>query len=339
MKAIGVRQYLPTSDPDCFVEFDQATPAPGPRDLLVRIKAVSVNPVDTKVRAGISAEPGEPRVLGWDAAGIVEQVGNEASLFQPGDVVWYAGSITRPGCNAELQCVDERITGHKPASLGYEEAAAMPLTAITAWEALFERLGIHRLKDAGKSILIIGGAGGVGSIAIQMASEMAGLTVIATASRDETVAWCRKMGASECINHRNDLRQELERIGVPEVDYILCLNDTDYYFAIMADVIRPQGKICSIVGNSTPLDLDLLKSKSATFAWEFMFTRAMYETDDMHRQHELLEEVARLIDAGRLHTTLTRLHGTMSAETLRTAHAELESGRMIGKLVLDGMAS
>jgi alcohol dehydrogenase len=339
MKAIGVHQYLPTSDPDCFVEFDQATPAPGPRDLLVRIKAVSVNPVDTKVRAGISAEPGEPRVLGWDAAGIVEQVGNEASLFKPGDAAWYAGSITRPGCNAELQCVDERIAGHKPASLGYAEAAAMPLTAITAWEALFERLGIHRLKDAGKSILIIGGAGGVGSIAIQMASEIAGLAVIATASRDETMAWCRKMGASECINHRNDMKQELERIGVAEVDYILCLNDTDYYFAIMADVIKPQGKICSIVGNSRPLDLDLLKSKSATFAWEFMFTRAMYETDDMHRQHELLEEVARLIDAGRLQTTLTCQHGTMSAETLRTAHAELESGRMIGKLVLDGMAS
>lgn len=337
MRAIGTRLYLPATDPECFVDFEMPVPEPAARDLLVRVKAVSVNPVDTKVRAGIANELEMPRVLGWDAAGVVEQVGAEVSLFKPGDEVWYAGSITRPGCNSELHLVDERIVGHKPAVLSWEQTAALPLTTITAWEALFDRLTILSERDAGKTVLIIGGAGGVGSIATQLASKVAGLKVIATASRDETIQWCLDMGSQQCINHRLDLKQELERIDTPEVDYILCFNDTDKYFTTMAEIIRPQGAICSIVGNRQPLNLDLLKSKSATFAWEFMFTRAMYETDDMLRQHALLNEVAELVDEGVIRSTMTRPLGPLSAESLRAAHAEVETGSMIGKLVLSGI--
>ena len=337
MKATGARQFLPTTDPECFIDFEMPVPEPAERDLLVRVKAVSVNPVDTKVRSSLKETLELPRVLGWDAAGIVEQVGSNVSLFRPGDEVWYAGSITRPGCNSEYQLVDERIVARKPVSSSWEQAAALPLTSITAWEAIFDRLAIRPEKDSGKSVLIIGGAGGVGSIAIQLASKVAGLNVVATASRDETVQWCMELGSQHCINHHHDLNQELERIGIPEVDYILCFNDTDQYFATMAEIIRPQGKICSIVGNREPLNLDLLKSKSATFAWEFMFTRSMYETDDMLRQHALLNEVASFVDEGLITTTMTRSIGPLSAESLRTAHAEVETGSMIGKLVLSGI--
>ena len=337
MRAIGARQYFPASDPDCFVEFDAAIPEPGARDLLVRVMAVSVNPVDTKVRASLKDELESPRVLGWDCAGVVEQVGDDVSLFRPGDEVWYAGSITRPGCNSEFHLVDERIVGSRPATLSWEQAAALPLTTITAWEAIFDRLAIRPERDTGKSVLIIGGAGGVGSIAIQLASKVAGLNVIATASRDETVQWCMELGSQHCINHQLDLKKELERIGIPGVDYILCFNDTDQHFTAMADIIRPQGRICSIVGNRHPLNLDLLKNKSAMFAWEFMFTRSMYETDDMQRQHALLNEVAGLVDEGRVRTTMTRSLGPLTAESLRAAHAEVETGSMIGKLVLSGI--
>jgi len=336
MRATGILQSLPASDRDCFVDFEMPDPEPTARDLLVRVRAISVNPVDTKVRAGLPGKLESPKVLGWDVAGTVEQAGADVSLFRPGDEVWYAGSITRPGCNSELHLVDERIVGRKPTTLSWQQAAALPLTGITAWEALFDRLAIQPDEHAGRSLLIIGAAGGVGSIAVQLATRVAGLDVIATASRDETVHWCMQMGSRYCINHHHDLAQELERIGVPEVDYILCLNDTDRYFATMAKVIRPQGKICSIVGNREPLNLDLLKNKSATFAWEFMFTRAMYETDDMQQQHRLLERLAGLVDEGVIRTTMTRSAGSLSADTLRAAHAEIESGTMIGKLVLSG---
>jgi len=337
MRATGARRSLPVTDPDCFVDFELPDPEPGPRDLLVRVKAVSVNPVDTKVRAGIKGELDEPRVLGWDAAGVVERVGDEVTLFRPGDEVWYAGDITRPGCDSELHVVDERIVGRKPSSLSWQEAAAMPLTTITAWEALFDRLVVDRERDAGKRVLIIGGAGGVGSIAIQLADRVAGLEVIATASRARTRGWCMDLGSRHVIDHSRDLKDELEHVGISEVDYVLCFNDTDRYFPQLPDIVRPQGRVCSIVGNRELLNLDLLKSKSITFAWEFMFTRSMYQTEDMIRQHELLDKVAGLVDDGVLRTTLTRSPGALNAESLRQAHAEVESGHMIGKLVLSGM--
>lgn len=337
MKAIGVLQYRSTGDPDCFIEFDTTTPQASGRDLLVRVLAVSVNPVDTKVRAGITEPLAEPRILGWDVAGVVEAVGADVALFRPGDRVWYAGSITRPGCNSQYHLVDERIVGRMPESLDFEAAAALPLTSITAWEALFDRLGVDPDHDAGRSILIIGGAGGVGSIATRLAKKVAGLTVFATASRTESADWCHRMGADHCINHYHPLPDELSRIGEGEVDFILCLNNTDQHFAGMAEVIRPQGKICTVVSSEGPLDMNLLKNKSVTYAWEFMYTRSMYETADMHRQHELLDEVARLVDNGTVESTMTRSLGPMSAASLRQAHAEVEQGHMIGKLVLSAI--
>jgi len=276
-------------------------------------------------------------VLGWDAAGTVAAVGPEVTLFKVGDPVYYAGSITRSGANAEFHLVDERIVGHKPASLDFANAAALPLTAITAWEALFDRLGISPKGDhAGRSVLIIGGAGGVGSIGIQLAKVLAGLTVIATASRPESQEWCRRLGADHTVDHRGDLPAQLKALGFAEVDYILCFNDIDGHFAAMTELVAPQGKICTIVSNTRPLPVELLKNKSATFVWEFMFTRAMFSTPDMVAQHRLLNEVARLVDAGRLQTTLGENLGSINAENLRRAHAMLEGGRTIGKLVLEG---
>ena len=337
MKAIGIYQYQPTSDPDCFAEIELEKPQPSNRDLLVKVKAVSVNPVDCKIRRSVKDKLVTPRILGWDAAGIVEQVGDRVSLFKPGDEVYYAGSITRPGSNSEYQLVDERIVGKKPATLSFPEAAALPLTTITAWEALFERLGIEPHKTAknlASKVLIIGGAGGVGSIAIQLAAQVAGLQVIATASRKESIDWCLKMGSNYCIDYREPFAASLEKIALKEVDYILCFNDTDRYFKDMVNVIKPQGKICSIVETEHPLDMNSIKSKSVTFAWEFMFTKSMYETDDIQSQHELLNQVADLVDRGILKTTVTQNLGALNAINLAKAHALLESGKTIGKLVL-----
>lgn len=337
MKAIGLTQYLPITDARSLQDVEIDKPSPGGRDLLVKVEAVSVNPVDTKVRAPKAQVEPTRRVLGWDAAGTVTAVGPEVTLFKVGDPVYYAGSITRSGANAEFHLVDERIVGHKPASLDFANAAALPLTAITAWEALFDRLGISPKGDhAGRSVLIIGGAGGVGSIGIQLAKVLAGLTVIATASRPESQAWCRRLGADHTVDHRGDLPAQLKTLGFAEVDYILCFNDTDGHFPAMAGLIAPQGKICTIVENARPLPVELLKNKSATFVWEFMFTRAMFSTPDMVAQHRLLNEVARLVDAGRLQTTLGENLGRINAENLRRAHAMLEGGRTIGKLVLEG---
>ncbi|MBD3883994.1 zinc-binding alcohol dehydrogenase family protein [Phormidium tenue FACHB-886] len=337
MKAIAVYQAQPTTDPNCFTEVTIDNPQLQPRDLLVRVKAISVNPVDYKVRSSIQEKQATPRILGWDAAGIVEQVGSAVTLFQPGDEVYYAGSIIRPGSNSEYQAVDERIVGRKPASLSFEQAAALPLTTITAWEALFERLAIEPKTASGRSVLMIGGAGGVGSIAIQLAKRIAGLTVIATASRPETIDWCLKLGADRTLNHRESVKAELRKIGIPEVDYILCFNNTDQYFPDMADVIKPQGKICSIVEAKHPLDMNLLKNKSASFVWEFMFTKAMYETENMQSQHDLLNQAADLVDQQVLQTTMTEHLGSLNPASLAEAHARLESGKTIGKLVLSGI--
>lgn len=342
MKAIGVYQYLAATDPKCFVEVDIDQPQPSERDLLVKVKAISVNPVDYKVRSSIKEKQTTPRILGWDATGVVKQVGTAVTLFKPGDKVYYAGSVTRSGTNSEYHLVDEHIVGRKPSNLSFEEAAALPLTTITAWEALFERLAIEPQKTPatnGKTLLIIGGAGGVGSIAIQLAKQVAGLTAIATASRPETVEWCQKMGADFCINHRQKLTTELEKIGISQVDYILCCNDTDGHWSSMAEVIKPQGKICSIVETERPLDLNLIKNKSVTFAWEFMFTKPVYETKDMLSQHILLNKVAELVEQNILKTTITEKLGRLTVANLAKAHKLLESGKTMGKLVLSEIDS
>ncbi len=336
MKAVALTRYLPIDNPDSLVDIELEIPKPLSRDVLVKVHAIAVNPVDTKVRKPKDKVETTPKVLGWDAAGEVIAVGDAVTLFKVGDFVYYAGDITRSGCNAEYQVMDERIVGHKPQSLEFEAAAALPLTAITAWEALFDRLGItpDLASNKGKSILIIGGAGGVGSIAIQLAKKVAGLKVIATASRPETITWVKNLGADEVINH-HQLQQEITKLNI-QPDYILCNNDTDGYFEMMAEIIKPQGKICSIVETAKSVNLDLLKSKSATFVWEFMFTRSMYKTEDMIAQHHILQRVAGLIDDGTLTTTLNQVLKPINAANLRKAHAQLESGNTIGKLVLSG---
>lgn len=338
MKAIAITRKLPLEDPACFEEIELPDPDPGPRDILVRVKAVSVNPVDYKQRRARKDDESSPRILGWDAAGIVEATGSEVTLFRPGDEVWYAGDITRPGSNAELQAVDERIAAKKPANLSFAEAAALPLTAITAWESFFDRLGLRAGDmDEGrdKTLLIISGAGGVGSIGIQLAASLTGYTVVATASRPETAAWCRKMGAHHVIDHSGDWPAELERLGFPTVDAIACFGDTTSHWAAMARAIVPQGRICAIVESPEIPDIGLLKSKSVTFSWEFMFTRPMFATPDMIAQHELLGELARLVESGRIRSTLHAHGGILSPATLADAHRHLETGRSIGKRVLE----
>ncbi|WP_036052855.1 zinc-binding alcohol dehydrogenase family protein [Leptolyngbya sp. Heron Island J] len=339
MKALGVSQFLPVGHPDCFSECYLSIPSPGRRDLQVQVRAVSMNPIDFKMRASVQGRLMTPKILGWDVAGVVTAVGEHVELFQPGDEVYYAGSISRPGCNSAYHLVDERIVGRKPQSLSFEESAALPLTTITAWESLFERLNISaapRSNDA--TLLVIGGAGGVGSMAIQLAKYV-GLRVIATASREVSRKWCTQLGASHCVNHYGDLKSELKRLGINAVDYILCLNDTNHYWPIMAEVIKPQGKICAVVSTKEPPNLNLLKNKSVTFAWEFMFTKAVYETDDMISQHHLLNQVAELVDQGIVRSTMTEHLGPLNAVNLAQAHERLESGKMVGKLVLSGVES
>jgi zinc-binding alcohol dehydrogenase family protein len=334
MKAIGLTRYLPIADKDSLLDFECAKPLAHDHDLLVKVHAISVNPVDTKVRAPKDQIETSPRILGWDAAGEVVAVGQLVEHFAVGDRVYYAGDITRAGSNSEFQLVDERIVGKKPTSLSFAEAAALPLTSITAWEALFERLQISTQgDDAGKSILIIGGAGGVGSIAIQLAKKLAKLNVIATASRPESQQWCLSRGADSVINHHQSIEDELVVIDKSQVDYILCLNNTDQHWSAMAKAIKPQGRICSIVDTSS-VDLSLLKSKSASFVWEFMFTRAMYKTADMDEQQKLLNKVADLINEGVLSTTANTVLQPINAENLRKAHALIEQGNSIGKLVI-----
>ncbi|WP_146401656.1 zinc-binding alcohol dehydrogenase family protein [Pseudobythopirellula maris] len=343
MKAVGLTRYLPIDDPESLVDFEADKPAAEGRDLLVEVRAIAVNPVDTKVRAPNDSNRDvvekDPRILGWDAAGVVVAVGPDVTLFKPGDEVFYAGDITRPGGNAEFQRIDERIVGRKPSSLGFAEAAALPLTTITAYEALFERLGLSAdRQNSSESLLVVGGAGGVGSIAIQLA-KLAGLRVIATASRPESADWVRELGADDVINHREPLRPQVEALGLKWLDHIALFNDTDGHWDAAADLIRPQGRIVAIVENSGPLAQGVMKSKSATLVWEFMFTRSMHETPDMIEQHRLLCRVAVWIDGGKIRSTVGEVLSPISAENLRAAHRKLESGRAIGKLVLEGWRS
>ncbi|MEO1713842.1 MAG: zinc-binding alcohol dehydrogenase family protein, partial [Bacteroidota bacterium] len=305
MKAIGFKTSLPIEEEQSFLAFEQAKPVPTGHDLLVKIDAISVNPVDFKIRQSAAQDTTleEPKVIGWDAVGIVEAVGDQVHTFQVGDAVFYAGDLTRPGSNAEYQLVDERIVGRKPKNLTNAEAAAIPLTGLTAYESLFDRIRIDPKRDAGKSVLILAGAGGVGSIAIQLAKKLGNLTVIATASRPETQAWCQEMGADFVVNHYS-LSEELERIGHQQVDYVLDFVSLNGYWDALAEIIKPQGHIVSITGSSDPLNLSILKSKSVTFSWEFMYTRSMYHTEDIARQQEILNHIADLLEDGTLRTTL-----------------------------------
>lgn len=329
VKAIAVNPANPSS----FIEITQPMPQPGEHDLLVEVKAVSINPVDTKVHAGIAKNGLQaPRILGWDASGVVTAVGSGVTGFSVGDEVWYAGDITRPGSNTTHQLIDARIVGHKPQSLDWAAAAALPLTALTAWEGLFERLNI---QDAGsdKTLLIIGGAGGVGSLAIPFAKHQSKIKVIATASREDSAQWCRDRGADLVVNY-HDLGGELGKNGIKFVDYIFILNDTDGHWAAVSDLIAPQGHICTIVENAQPLDQSQLKSKSAALHWEFMYTRSMYQTDDMARQGEILNEVAKLVDNGVVESSLSEtLHG-LSVESITEAHRKVLEGHMRGKVVV-----
>ncbi|WP_090798676.1 zinc-binding alcohol dehydrogenase family protein [Paenibacillus sp. GP183] len=336
MKAIGLTRYLPIENTESLIDLTVEKPKANGRDLLVKVIAVSVNPVDTKVRSPKEKIEETPKILGWDVAGIVEEAGEDCSLFQPGDEVFYAGSISRQGGNSEYHLVDERIVGHKPKTLNFAEAAALPLTSITAWEALFERMKISQEPRANetKSLLIIGAAGGVGSIAIQLAKH-AGLTVIGTASRQETVDWVTSMGADHIVNHHEALLPQLQALGFSSVPYIFCLNALEKHWQGISEAVSPQGVVCAIDDPKSPLNLNLLKRKSATFVWEFMFTRSLFETEDMIEQHILLNRIAKAVDAGTLKTTLTQRLEPITAENLRHAHELLESNKMIGKLVLE----
>lgn len=336
MKAIAYHHSLPISDPAALLDIELPTPVASGRDLLVEIKAVSVNPVDTKVRKNRAPKEGQPEVLGWDAAGVVAAVGPEVTLFKVGDKVWYAGAINRPGSNSEFQLVDERIVGHMPASLDFAAAAALPLTAITAWELLFERLQISRDRNAPpKSLLVIGAAGGVGSVLVQLARQLTGVTIIGTASRPETSAWVSELGAHHMIDHSAPLAEEIKRLGLPPVDYVISLNQSDRHFDQIVELIAPQGKF-ALIDDPEQIDVRKLKGKSVSLHWELMFTRSLFQTPDMIKQHELLDELAQLVDAGIIRTTLAERFGKIDAANLKRAHALLESNTARGKIVLEG---
>ncbi len=335
MKAIGFKKSLPIDESESFIAFETETPKPTGRDVLVKIEAISVNPVDFKIRQNSTKDTilEEPKIIGWDAVGIIEAVGDTTKLFKVGDSVFYAGDITRPGANAEYQLVDERIVGKRPENVSLVEAAAMPLTALTAWEILFDRIRISANKDKGKSVLVIGGAGGVGSIAIQLAKKVAGLTVLATASRPETADWCKKMGADHIVNHK-DLINEVHKAGFKEVDFIVDFVDTNSYWDTMAELIKPQGHIASITGSAEPIILNKLKSKSASFSWELMYTRSMFQTEDMIEQHHILNKVAKLLDNGILKSTHKKTLKGFSVENIKEAHRLLETNKTIGKITI-----
>lgn len=338
MKAVGIYEHLPINDPNSLVDLTIEKPIPKGHDLLVEVKAISVNPIDTKVRKRIpQTKETYPKILGWDVAGIVQEVGDSCTIFKPGDEVFYAGDLSRPGGNSQFHLVDERIVGPKPQTLSFSESAALPLTSLTASEALFDRLNVPSdpQQNQDTTLLIIGAAGGVGSIAIQLAKQV-GLTVIATASRTASQKWCTQLGADYVINHHQSLTKQLQPLGITHVDLIFCLYQTDHYWTQMAEVIAPQGKICAIVDAENPVDLNILKGKSVTFAWESMFTRPLFQTHDVIRQHQILNQIADWVDEGKIKTTIQENLGTINARNLRHAHQKIESGKTIGKIVLTG---
>jgi zinc-binding alcohol dehydrogenase family protein len=335
MKAVGYKMPLPIENPKSLLDITMPRPEARGRDIVVKIRAVSVNPVDVKVRASSNPDGSEYKVLGYDAAGIVTQAGSEAVLFKPGDEVYYAGSIARPGTNAEYHLVDERIVGKKPRSLSFAQAAALPLTTITAWELLFDRLGIQIGKPVNTgSILIIGGAGGVGSILTQLASKLTSLNIISTASTPESREWCFSLGANYVIDHRKPFKEQMEAIGIPEVELIAGLTATDIHYPALIEVLAPQGKF-GLIDDPKSLDASPLKRKAASLHWEFMFARSLFNTPDMLAQHALLNEVSELVDAGVIRSTVAETLGSINADNLKKAHALIESGRTRGKLVLE----
>jgi len=336
MRAIGYNQNGPITAPDALIEYEAGTPDFGPRDLLVEVRGISVNPVDVKVRAMMGPDQGT-KVIGYDAAGVVREVGGEVSNFKVGDEVFYAGDFTRPGTNSELHAVDERIVGNKPQSLGFAEAAGFPLTSITAWEILFDSFGLQEGDGDGESLLIIGAAGGVGSILIQLAKKLTGLTVIATASRPDSVEWVTKMGADHVINHRESLVDQVKALSL-EPRYVASLNGTEGHFPAIVELIKPRGHV-TLIDDPQALDIKPGKPKALTFSFEFMFARSMFQTHDIDQQHDLLNRVSELVDAGTLMSTVTNNLGTLSVATLREAHVQQESGRVIGKNVLGGFDS
>jgi zinc-binding alcohol dehydrogenase family protein len=336
MKAVGYQKSRAIEHPDSLLDIELPEPTATGRDLLVEVHAVSVNPVDTKMRMRSQPADGQWQVLGWDAAGIVRAVGPDVKLLQPGDHVWYAGSIARSGSNAELQLVDERIVGRMPQSLDFAAAAALPLTSITAWEMLFDRLAVEPGKqDRGESLLIIGAGGGVGSIMTQLARRLTALTVVGTASRAETEAWVLELGAHHVIDHRRPLLDELNRVGVGQVSHLVSLTHTDQHFPAIVEAIAPQGRF-GLIDDPEPIDVRLLKRKSVSLHWELMFTRSLFGTADMGAQHRLLEEVARMVDEGLLRSTIGENFGHINATNLKRAHALIETGKAKGKIVLEG---
>lgn len=340
MKAIGFMTSQAGTNVDALTDIEIDRPTPSGRDLLVQVKAISVNPVDTKVRRRTTETGGTYQVLGWDAVGEVAAVGEQVTGYRAGDNVWYAGDVTRPGANAEYHLVDERIVGRRPRTLSDAEAAAIPLTAITAWELLFDRLGFKEVPDgeqiSGQRLLIVGAAGGVGSVLTQLAKQLSGATVIGTASRPESQKWVKGLGADHVIDHNKPFSEQLAGIGIDSVTHVISLNHTDDHFDSLVEVLAPQGKFALIDDPETLLDIRKLKQKSISLHWELMFTRSMFETDDMGHQRDLLNRVAELIDAGAIRTTLGDNYGTICAENLRRAHRDIESGRAIGKIVLEG---
>ena len=339
MRAIGYQDSRSAEDPLALVDIALPDPSPGPGDLLVRVEAIAVNPVDTKVRRRDAPADGSWRVLGWDAAGTVEAVGAAVTGFAPGDQVWYAGALNRPGCNSELQLVDARLVACRPANLAVEAAAALPLTAITAWELLFDRLRLSQGPEAhrGEVLLVVGGSGGVGSILVQLALQLTGQTVVATASRPESRAWLQELGVQHVIDHHQPFAPQLQALGINAVQRAVSLTHTDQHFNQLVEVLAPQGAL-ALIDDPDPAAINVLalKRKSLSLHWELMFTRSLFQTDDMAAQGELLARVAELVEAGRLRSTLQQVLGVINAANLRLAHQRIESQATIGKLVLAG---
>lgn len=335
MNAVGFSRYLPIDDPDSFLDLQPAKPVATGRDLLVAVKAIAVNPVDTKVRSAKDGEEDPPRIIGYDASGVVESTGSDVTLFKPGDEIFYAGDITRSGSNAEFHLIDERIVGRKPSSLSFAESAALPLTSITAYESFFDRLNIDiHGANKGESILIIGAGGGVGSIGIQLA-KIAGLNVIATASRQKTTDWVTSLGADHVVNHTQSLVDQVRAAGFQYVDHIAIFNDMRHW-ASCVELIRPQGAIVTIDNTDSPMPMADMKTKCASLHWEFMFARSMFETADMIKQHELLNYIADRIDDGTIRTTVNEVLSPINAENMKKAHSLIERGDAIGKIVVEG---
>jgi zinc-binding alcohol dehydrogenase family protein len=336
MKAVGYKKSLPIEEASSLIDFETAKPEPKGRDIRVAVKAISANPVDYKVRKRAAPPEGETKILGYDAAGVVDAVGPDVTLFKAGDEVFYAGSILRQGTNSEFHLVDERIVGAKPKTLSFAETAALPLTSITAWELLFDRLGAVPGKSGDpRTLLITGGAGGVGSILIQLARRLTGLTVVATASRPESQKWCLDLGAHAVIDHARPMKEQIEKLRLPPVGLIASLTNTEQHYRALADIIAPQGKF-GLIDDPAEFSISAFKGKAGSIHWESMFTRSSFQTADMIAQHHLLDDVADLLDKGVLRTTLDQTFGTINAANLKRAHALLESGKSRGKIVLEG---